>query len=162
MQNHDVQNKPGADLSFDEIEACVAVLKEGCAVNIKTAEHELPQSVMVGVARIGEKIVGVGAIKRERPNYASRIVSAVRSGFPFDLKMNELGYVAVLKTNQGCHLSGKIVDSLLRTFEGSLWATTFNTRMKSTLSKRGFEKQGSEWLSGNGKDLLSLWIRKPK
>jgi hypothetical protein len=139
----------------------MAVLKEGDAVNLKKAAGELPKAVMVAIVRDGQEVVGVGAIKQQRPDYANRIASAKYSGFSFDPKMHELGYVAVLKANRGGQ-SGPIVDALLKTFKGSLWATTFNAKMKSTLKHRGFLQRGKEWTSENGAHQVSLWIRESK
>jgi hypothetical protein len=153
-----MQNKVGKDLSPDEIKACVVVLKEGDAVDITKAEEELPHAVTVAILRVGEDVVGVGAIKQQRPLYAKKIASAKYSGFSFDPKMHELGYVAVLKANRGGQ-SGPIVDSLLKTSKGSLWATTFDDRMKSTLKHRGFVQRGKEWPSENGEHQVSLWIK---
>jgi hypothetical protein len=159
--NQDMQSKVGKDLSPGEIKACVVVLKEGGAVNLKKAEMELPKAVRVVIVRVGADVVGVGAIKQQRPPCAKRIASAECSGFSFDPIMHELGYVAVLKANRGGQ-SGPIVDSLLQTFKGPLWATTFNDRMKSTLEHRGFVQRGKEWLSKNGKYQVSLWIKESK
>ena len=156
-----MQNKVGKDLSPDEIKACVAVLKEGDAVDLKIAERELPHAVAVAIVQVGQDIVGVGVIKQQRTAYAKRIASAKHSGFSFDPKMHELGYVAVLKANRGGQ-SGPIVDSLLQTFKGSLWATTFDDRMKSTLGHRGFVQRGKEWPSESGKHQVSLWIKESK
>lgn len=153
-----MQNKVGRDLSPNEIKACVVVLKEGGAVDLRKAKAELPHAALVAIVRDGEDIVGVGAIKQQRPLYAKKIASAQYSGFLFDPKMHELGYVAVLKASRGGQ-SGPIVDSLLKTFKGSLWATTFNDRMKSTLKHRGFVQRGKEWPSANREHQVSLWIK---
>src|ERR1700675_244722 len=80
-QNQDMQNKVGKDLSPDEIKACVVVLKEGGAVNLKNTEMELPKAVTVAIVRDGEDVVGVGAIKQQRPPYAKRTESASNRGF---------------------------------------------------------------------------------
>ena len=156
-----MENKVGKDLSPDEIKACLVVLKEGDAVDVKAAERELPRAVTVAVVRVGKDVVGIGAIKRQRPFYAKRIAGAKCSGFSFDPNMHELGYVAVRKANRGGQ-SGPIVDSLLRTFKGPLWATTFDDRMKSTLEHRDFVQRGKEWPSENGKHQVSLWIKESK
>jgi hypothetical protein len=150
------QNKVGKDLTPDEIKACVAVLSEGGAVDLKIAERELPHAVTVAILWAGRDIVGVGAIKQQRPHYVKRIASA--SGFAFNANTHELGYVAVLEAHRGGQ-SKRIVDSMLATFQGPLWATTFNDRMKSTLEHRGFVRRGKEWPSKNGEHQVSLWIR---
>ena len=149
--------KVGGALSAQEIISCVTVVREGCAVDPERAELELPRAVTVALVRAGSEIVGVGAIKRPRPNYAALIANAVRSGFVFDTQMNELGYVAVLMVHRGGR-SGLIMDSLLGRFSGPLWATTSEELMKHSLSNRGFSQKGKEWLNPEGKR-LSLWIK---
>jgi hypothetical protein len=160
-QTQRMWSKAGKDLSPEEIKGCINVLKEGGAVDITTAKRELPHTLILAMLKVGERIVGLGAIKCPRADYAKRIANASHSGFSFDPRMHELGYVAVLKTNRGGQ-SGRIVDSLLETFEGALWATTFDDRMKSTLKHRRFTRRGKEWTSRNGKHQISLWIREPK
>lgn len=56
-------------------------------------EEHLRHCLFVVVKREGDQIVGVGAVKGQRPNYARTI--AGRSGFEFDPQMHELGYVVV-------------------------------------------------------------------
>jgi hypothetical protein len=144
-------------LSKEEIQACLSVIKEGDAVNLKFAEKELPQAVVVAVKREGQNLVGVGAIKRKRPDYSSKI--AKNSGFSFDQNMHELGYVAVKKSHQRQGLSHQITAKLLSTFQGRpIFATTSHEGMKRTLKTAGFIRQGTEWQGKTG-NLLSLWIK---
>ncbi len=145
-------------MSLEEIAACVKVLREGGALQYpRRAERELPQAIAVAILRAGADIVGVGAIKRPRPEYARPISSVKKSGFVFDPQMHELGYVAVLEAHRGGR-SSQIMNSLLARFRGPLWATTSELKMKHSLGNRGFERKGQEWPSRKGK-LLSLWIR---
>jgi GNAT superfamily N-acetyltransferase len=148
---------PGKELSPAQIEVCVSVLEKGEAVDWEYAEEELPCAVAVALLTVDNEIVGVGAIKRRRTVYATKI--AQRSGFSFNPKWHELGYVAVLPTHRNAGNGGKIVESLLNTFPGPLWATTYEDRMKSTLEHRGFVPGGKEWLSKNKQHQLSLWIK---
>ena len=149
--------KLGSDLLPEEIAACVKVIREGSAVDPTTAAQELPYAVAVAIVCAGEHIVGVGAIKRSRPDYAKRIASAAKSAFAFDPQMNELGYVAVLPAHRGGR-SGPIMNSLLERFSGPLWATTSEDLMKHSLGNRGFVQKGKEWPSTKG-NRLSLWIK---
>ena len=143
-------------LSKEEIFSCLCVIKEGEAVNFKSAENELPQAMVVAIQRVGREIVGVGVIKRRRTEYATDI--AVKSGFSFDHTMHELGYVAVKKSHRGNQYSHKITEKLLSSFQSRpIFATTSNPRMKETLRKEGFLQQGKEWKGRTG-NLLSLWI----
>jgi hypothetical protein len=121
------------DLTSDERARCLEIIRGGNAVNPESAAQELPISQRLAVARLGNQIVGIGAIKRGRADYAARI--AGRSGVQFEPETPELGYVAVADEHRGAGLSGQIVNQLLR--EGPLFATTSNPRMKSTLNRGG-------------------------
>ena len=154
--DYQVQAVSANALSVKELETCVSIIREGCAANAGIASQQLPQALWIAVARVRDEIVGVGAIKMQRPRYAQG--RARKSGFSFDPKMHELGYVAVLKAHRENHLSTRIVQELLAVFHGPLWATTSNERMKSSLGKRGFVKEGREWTSDKGEQ-LSLWVK---
>jgi hypothetical protein len=106
-------------------------------------------------AKAGKIILG--AVKEERPWYAARIEE--KSEHVFDSTMLELGYVAVCPGHRGLRLSGRIVDALLVTYGGALFATTDDTYMKYTLGNRGFKRHGVEWKGDRG--FLSLWLRMP-
>src|SRR6266566_6906506 len=69
---YDVAPIPDADLTEKELAACIAVIKKGQAVDWRSALRELPLATAVVIARKGREIVGVGAIKRERQEYAQR------------------------------------------------------------------------------------------
>jgi len=146
---------PGA-LSKEEIRQCLSVIEDGCAVDPEWAAAEFPLAMVVAIARKGQDIVGVGAIKRKRPQYASTIAQS--SGFSFNTNSHELGYVAIKKTHQKLGLSHEITAKLLSTFQGRpIFATTSHEGMKRTLEKAGFVREGEEWKGKNGK--LSLWIK---
>jgi hypothetical protein len=115
---------------------------------------ELPFATLIVVAHHGDQIVGVGAIKRVRPDYTSKI--AQRSGVFLDPDTPDLGYVAVDSTHRGNNLSDFIVEKLLSKHRGPLFATTFNDLMKKTLTRAGFVQKGNEWAGQNGQ--LSLWM----
>ena len=147
-------------LSQKDLDACVALIKEGGAItDPETAAEHLPECLFVVVQRDGDEIVGVGAIKGQRPDYAKGIASNRKSGYAFDHNMHELGYVVVKDSHQGKGLSKTITDKLLSLFQGKpLFATTSNERMRTTLEKRGFVQRGRSW--PNRKDEpITLWIR---
>lgn len=65
--------------------------------------------------------------------------------------MNELWYVVVKASHWGNGLSKTITDKLLSLFQGKqLFATTSNKRMRATLEKRGFVRQGGSWPNRKG------------
>src|SRR5260370_32660621 len=78
-----------ADLSDRELTTCVEIVKHGGAVTITL--EKLQNARMPAVARKAGTIVGVGAIKSDRPHRAADI--APRSGFSFPKETSELCYV---------------------------------------------------------------------
>src|SRR5712675_2233754 len=85
----------GSDLSPTQLTTCMSIIKEGSAVNTTSAKKQLPLAPVVVIVHRGEQIVGIGAIKQPRPDYASSVAN--KSGHSFDKTMSELGYVAVDK-----------------------------------------------------------------
>jgi hypothetical protein len=145
-------------LSQEDLDACVALIKEGGAItDPETAAESLPNCLFVVLQRDGKQIVGVGAIKGQRSRYAAGI--ARKAQFNFDQNMNELGYVVVKDSHQGTGLSKTITDKLLSLFQGKpLFATTSNERMRTSLGKRGFVQQGTSWPNRKNEP-ITLWIR---
>jgi predicted GNAT family N-acyltransferase len=145
-------------LNAEDQAVCVSIIGSGDAVDVESARQELPRATAVAVARCGNQIVGVGAIKRRRTQYAATI--SKKSNFTFPTETLELGYVAVVgPAHRGQRLSHKLLAALLVGREDMLFATTANDRMKETLKKAGFVAQGEEW-DGND-STLSLWVRPP-
>lgn len=145
-----------AKLSLAQISACIAIIKDGGAVDTASAKAQLPRAAAAAIAWKGRDIVGVGAIKRMRRAYASEI--AERSGQPFPSDTLELGYVAVHRDHRQKGLSGRLVAALLEAHNGRLFATTYTEAMKKTLAAASFVHKGREWKSVRG-EMLSLWLK---
>jgi hypothetical protein len=105
----------GSELTEADRAACLAILAAG-AVNVQTASWELPRTKLMATVQRDNAIVGVGAIKRERPEYA--LEKAKLSGFDFDPNAPELGYV--VDDSSAIHMTTK---SILRArfFERLIW-----------------------------------------
>lgn len=146
---------PAAELTKKDLSSCIAIIKKGEAVDWQSALRELPLSTVMVIARKGEKIGGVGAIKRERPGYAAKVARDAQ--FPFPERTLELGYVAVDPSHRLRGLSHRITATLLSQYEGRLFATTYDKGMKRTLNAAGFVKKGKEWKGR--KHMLSFWER---
>lgn len=153
-RSYDVTVCAAADLNEEDRATCIALIRRGGAVDPEYAETELPRADVVAVARSAGRIVGVGAIKRTRPSQAD---TAYKSGVALASDTRELGYVAVDLAHRGQRLSQRIVGLLLSKNAGPLFATTSSDRMKRTLAKAGFTRNGCEWEGRRA--LLSLWIR---
>jgi RimJ/RimL family protein N-acetyltransferase len=154
QEGYAVTNCVAEGLSPAELATCVRIIKEGGAVNPQSPSRELPRATALAIVRKGNDIVGVGAIKRSRSDYACLIEE--NSGFSFNKSLPELGYVAVDQKHQGHGLSHLIVATLVSNCKEQLFATTDNIHMKRTLKKAGFRQQGREWEGNKGR--LSLWI----
>ena len=70
-EGYSIQERQG--LTDQELSASLALLEQGGAVNIATAAQHLPYNAHLQVLAIRYRvIVGVGAIKRARPDYAAK------------------------------------------------------------------------------------------
>lgn len=112
---------------------------------------------MVLVTNDNDEIVGLGAIKRTRKDYAAE--TAKKSGFEFEDKTSELGYVAVHKHYEGEGIAKAMVRFLLECFQDELFATTYNKRMAKVLERYGFCKRGHTWRNMDNTADISLYIR---
>jgi hypothetical protein len=152
---YEIKNCFPRELTAADLAACVAVIKNGDAVDPDSAAAELPRANLLVIARWGDQVVGVGAIKRARPSYAARIADHSKVAFKPDTP--ELGYVAIDGNHQGRRLSHRLVAALISKHESPLFATTDSEYMKKTLAKAGFVQKGHEWEGKRSR--LSLWIK---
>jgi hypothetical protein len=155
----EVQVSGQGELPDRDLQECVSLIAAGDAVDPDTAAEHLPQCEFVAVKRDGDQIVGVGAIKGQRANYARAI--AQRSGFGFDPQTHELGYMVVCESHRKRGISKAITERLLGVFERQLFATTSNEHMERTLGEVGFVRRGHSWKSHKNED-LHLWIKPMK
>lgn len=144
------------ELSNDDVRDCVSLIAAGDAVDPESAAEHLPHCLFVVMKRDGDEIVGVGAIKGQRPNYARTI--AQRSGFEFGSQTHEIGYIVVRESHRNRGISKAITERLLSLWEGPLFATTSNEYMQRGLFQVGFGRKGRSWKSQKGDD-LHLWIK---
>ncbi len=155
--HYDIKAGAPSKVSLKDLSQCIGIVKAGDAVDPDSAAAvEMPRAQVLAIASAGNFIVGVGAIKRCRPEYSFEI--AEKSGVPFDPNTSELGYISIDAKHRGQRLSGRIVQELLSGHEGALFATTSSERMKRTLAHAGFVQKGSEW-EGRENQQLSLWIK---
>jgi GNAT superfamily N-acetyltransferase len=141
-----------SDADWSRVEA---ILRAGGAVNVSSALAEIPISTVLVLARQTGIVVGFGAIKRERPDYARKTQD--KAGGAFDLEMCELGYVAIDGDFQKQGISSRILDTLLAAYPHGLFCTTDSEEMKGSLERRDFKQTGKTWRGNRGD--LSLWIR---
>jgi hypothetical protein len=145
---------PG-DLADGEFATCVAIVTDGGAVKKRFAVPGLRSARVLAVVRQGARIVGVGAIKQVRPDYAKGRARLANYEFPADTP--ELGYVSRHPDHKKSGLGPQIVAALLSRHQGPFWATTDSKRMKEVLTDAGFVHKGNEWPGDRGQ--LSLWLK---
>ncbi|MDE2184648.1 MAG: hypothetical protein KGJ78_16635 [Alphaproteobacteria bacterium] len=144
------------DLTKDQQQTVLQILKNGGAVSVSSAKKALPNATALVLLRHHGAIVGIGTIKPERVGYAKDKQAPEKAGYAFDPKMLELGYVVVHNDHRNKKLSGDIVTALLTRYDGPLFATTDAPNMKHTLRNRDFVQRGQEWKGKRG--TLSLWL----
>jgi hypothetical protein len=153
---YEITSRAASRFSLRDLNQCIRIVSAGDAVDPDSAAMEIPRAQVLALVSKGNLIVGVGAVKRQRREYASHI--AERSGVSFDPNASELGYVAIDAKHQGQQLSGRIVRALLSSHQGVLFATTSSEPMKKTLARTGFVQKGRFWEGRRGEQ-LSLWIK---
>lgn len=152
-----VKGQDPSALTPSDLIRCIDIIAAGAAVDIDSVQRELPVAVRMSTALKDDQIVGVGCIKRKRPDYTRGVMG--RAGATCDDTAHELGYVAVDEQHRGNHLSDRIVLSLIEDVDFPLFATTANEWMAKTLTKAGFAECGNRWIGQSGNE-LSLWYRK--
>jgi hypothetical protein len=152
---HNVEIFSAGSFLREDLNPCIELLEKGDAVDPESARVELPQASLVAILRDGSAIVGVGAIKRKRPGYATDI--SAKSGFALEAHWHELGYVVTAPTHGKRGISKAITAKLLAGFSlRPLFATTSSPYMKRTLVEAGFQQKGADWKGKKGQ--LSLWL----
>ena len=109
------------------------------------------------------QLVGVGALKRPRVGYRSKVFAKARATAPSDEYRIELGWVAVAKSYQGQGLSRRIIGQLVSLAEDeNLFATTrADARAMRFAGDYGFRRTAEPYSSGRGYDLV-LYLRTAK
>jgi GNAT superfamily N-acetyltransferase len=142
-----------------ELHACLTLLADGGAVDLRFASRLLPLASSVSFARYDGEIVGLAALKTLRIDYIESISS--KSGFQLSADSLELGYVVVSEHHRGKGLGTSLVSRLIEIARRPLFATTYERTMIRMLAAQGFEVRGGTWKSRHG-ELISLLTRNPK
>jgi predicted GNAT family N-acyltransferase len=131
--------------------------RQGLAQRIRNASRLLFLSESNG------QLVGVGALKRPRLGYRSKVFAKARATAPSDEYRIELGWVAVAKSHQGQGLSRRIIGQLVSLAEDeNLFATTrADARAMRFAGDYGFRRTGEPYSSDRGYDLV-LYLRTAK
>jgi hypothetical protein len=127
-ENYEVKELSPRELTETDLAVCVAVIKQGDAVDWESAARELPRATALAIVYKGVQILGVGAIKRERRNYAASV-------------SKNSGVEAVLQFR-------KLVIRLLAVFRCFVAVTRAQTTLTLTFARNysGWSKHPSRFL----------------
>jgi GNAT superfamily N-acetyltransferase len=129
-----VARKP---LSKTTVEICAEILKEGAAVDARSAKHGLGSAKKIALAKKGKEIVALATLKAFRPQYAAKI--ALQSSATIERDTLELGYVAVRQAYRGKGLGRDVVQVLLEGVEDALCHNRVRGDGKNSIRARFYE-----------------------
>jgi hypothetical protein len=149
-----------SELSENDRKRFIDLVAEGGAVSRKSAAENLPKCLLVAVLKRDGQMVAVGSIKGERTSYTATISKT--SGHELGNAARELGYVAVDTAFRDQHLSTAVVQKLVETYGGQLFATTHEAKMKSALKHWNWIEEVKAWNSKTAQEKkLSFWVSGP-
>jgi len=140
----------------EELKACLELLAQGGAVDIRYASVFLPEAVAVALALHENEIVGLAAIKKQRDEYAAQI--STKSAFQLPSGALELGYVVVSKHHRGHGLATALVERVVSIATTPLFATTYDPAMLRIFNRQGFCISGQTW-KARGSETLRLLFK---
>jgi predicted GNAT family N-acyltransferase len=138
----------------------VLMLKEQGKVQ-NPNKQRVKQCKLIGIATYGQRIVGIGAIKRK----TNSVFGSLKANKPelanhFDW---ELGYCFTKEEHRGKGISSSLVKKLLNKVDDiNLMATTElhpKNSMVHILEKNGFNQIGKSWKSSIHDGQLGLFIK---
>jgi hypothetical protein len=163
MTDHEVRAVEPHKLTAKELAAVRALIVEGTAVDGTRLSNYLKSSHRIAlIVREGE-VACVGAIKAVRPNYIRRIVR--KSGYALDAEncSGEFGYLVTKIAFRRQGLANALASALLKSFVGTLYATTRddNPGIHKIVHGNGFQNVGERWRSvEHPNSFLMLWLKR--
>jgi RimJ/RimL family protein N-acetyltransferase len=134
---------------------------DGGEVNTKPLASLTSNALVLGFARYGDVLIGVGAIKRPYGQYRDRVFEKAASVLnPSDFDF-ELGWFYIDPAHRGKRLTSSLVSALLPLLlEAPAYATsrTDNVRMHSSLRSAGFREEGTPYQSKDAGVQLQLFV----
>ena len=150
------------DFKPAEISELEDLILKGGEVNSKTLTDLLLVAYALCFARAGEKLVGVGGIKRPYDTHRNRVFrKAVSKQKPSDYRF-ELGWIYVEEDARGRRLSNRIVSELMaKVPTEKIYSTsgTDNLKMHASLKRHGFNICGRPYTSDQGDHKILLFLR---
>lgn len=151
------------DCSASEIEAFVALVREGRAVSEGDARYGATHAFRLAfVLHTDGTAIAVGALKQPELTYRNHVFMEAGAMIPASAFQIELGYIAVAAAFRKQGLSHSIVHALLpHSVHENIFATTRADKeaMQHTLPAAGFVQEGRPYPSQGGNYNLLLYVR---
>lgn len=152
-------------LAAGEIEAFCLLIRKGDEVDEAGLSARVRRAQALASLRVGDRVVGVAALKNPEPNYRQRAFE--KAGVELDPACfaHEIGWVFVEDDQRGKHYSRRLVSALLEELPGRQYATSraSNAAMHGTLRYFGFRAVGRPFPSvQHPKQELILFVREPR
>jgi GNAT superfamily N-acetyltransferase len=144
-----------------ELSAFEQFVLAGGEVNAETLLGLVARSLSLAFAKVGEELVGVGAIKRPNGNYRAYVFA--KAGVKQDPEQFEfeLGWVYVRPSARGKGLASGIVEALIPSLHGAhAYATSRvnNVQMHASLKRFGFKPVGAPYPSQLNEPAIQLFL----
>jgi hypothetical protein len=156
--------RPGSFSKMEKDDFIAMVRAGGEVEGRKSLEDNVGDAERLAFARRDGCLVGVGALKRPKVSYRTKVEKSSGASLDVDQFPFEFGYLVVLPSARGQRLSFKIWQVLLEGHEGNgIFATARvqNKEMAAILPRLGFAPAGSPYQSSRGKHKLQLFVRMP-
>lgn len=148
-------------LAAEDLDEFERLARKSGEVEAAGLKNRIKGAYLLGLVRLGGKIVAIGAIKNPSQTYRAGLQR--KSNYsPLSRYKEELGYVFVEEEYRGKQLGNLVTRSLLAKCRRPVYATTKtdNVRMQKILKSFGFKKVGKSWPSGRRKSVqIMLWVR---
>ena len=156
-------------ITGDDIEKFRSLVEKGEQVEMKYFYSSLDKRPILTMTYDKNEVVAIGALKRERSEYAKKIFGNAQSQLnPQDFD-TELGWIVTEEKHRKQGLCNSVVKNLLYYFKeqrvgGKLFATVRkdNDGMMHILEKNGFKKEGEPFDSKRGPYKLCLYVYEPQ
>jgi RimJ/RimL family protein N-acetyltransferase len=139
------------------------IVVDARAVRAEGLDDRMKRAAALVFLKLDSEIIGVGALKRQRPKYTADIFNKANAKSAASNYGLELGWVVVSEDHRGRNYSPLIAEALVaHAANKPVYATCLSTNkpMHKTLMKHQFKRDGGEWPSTEHKgENLILFVR---
>ena len=152
-----------------DIEKFRSLLEKGGQVEMKYFSSSLSKKPILAMIYDKNEVAAIGALKRERSEYAEKKFEDAKSQLNSQEYDTELGWIVTEEKHRKRGLCDSVVKKLLDYFKEQrvgekLFATVreVNNGMRRILEKNGFKKEGEPFDSKRGDYKICLYVYEPQ